>query len=444
MSEFSLHYKSPSTLTEGEGGKSLALSAAVSGGGAPFFQGQLLSPRLTARTLHCLSQMIRQRWYDPSAIAAQRAAMLDPIVTSEGQHLRFEGFSGCRSLYARVDLLPESLNVVSQQPGTTNVDFNQPMCQTLMGINTSDVVSLHVAEDALSLIKQEEVFVEKKVNLPLSWLKGLASIPSMMSCCEVIIEFKQSAIVKIFNQLPRVSSERECYWLIPDANSPRLSRHPTSDAIPITAPRRLLEVSPLIHEAKRLTVAVDPQGSMSLWTFHFIGLRLTVALSPEVWRGFSGEGMALVDLGKHDDPDLPDALLESIGEYSLDELAIKSGSTLPHVRSALNYLAGQGLVGYDFTSDHWFRRSLPGNDKLLAKTNPRQARAQVWVDDGAVSFTESSPAETLATVIMKNGAVHHVRMRHNHCQCTCYWHSTFGNDRGPCSHILAVQIKQRL
>jgi hypothetical protein len=37
---------------------------------------------------------------------AARLAALDPVVTASGDRLRFESFSACNSVYARLDLLP--------------------------------------------------------------------------------------------------------------------------------------------------------------------------------------------------------------------------------------------------------------------------------------------------------------------------------------------------
>jgi hypothetical protein len=51
---------------------------------------------------------VASRFFVPPAMLERILALADPIVTSGGGMLRFEGFSGCRSVYARVDLTPES------------------------------------------------------------------------------------------------------------------------------------------------------------------------------------------------------------------------------------------------------------------------------------------------------------------------------------------------
>ena len=53
--------------------------------------------------------------------------MSDPVVTSGGGLIRFEGFSGCCSAYARLDMNSGSYDGVVVAQGTTNVDFNADM-----------------------------------------------------------------------------------------------------------------------------------------------------------------------------------------------------------------------------------------------------------------------------------------------------------------------------
>ena len=63
--------------------------------------------------------------------AADLAAARDPIITVGDARMRFEGFSQCAGVYARVDVLPDGLLGDIAQPGTTNVDFNAPMLAAL-------------------------------------------------------------------------------------------------------------------------------------------------------------------------------------------------------------------------------------------------------------------------------------------------------------------------
>ena len=78
-----------------------------------FFEGRLLRPRRAAALLRGLMQVVRSKHaLSPAEIGQLRRflANVDPVVTSNEDRLRFEGFSACGSAYARVDLLPSAID----------------------------------------------------------------------------------------------------------------------------------------------------------------------------------------------------------------------------------------------------------------------------------------------------------------------------------------------
>ncbi len=440
MAVVSLKYRAPSVLATEGGASTLALSAGERGKGDPFFQGRVLQPRVTARALGCLSRVVGERWFD-AAVEARRRDM-DPIVTSGDGLLRFEGFSGCRSLYARVDLLPHGLETLHQSHGTTNVDFNQPMRTALHRIRDEDSLSLAVDENAFVLVHGEEAILERKVDLPLAWIKGLASIPVISSTCETVSELTGPAIIALFRSLPTTGRGRDTHWLHTGGRGARIARTPATDAIRLTGAKRLLALQELTHHAEKLTIATNPARDLSLWTLHFKGLRITLALSPEVWRGFSGEGSALADLGRSSNPDLEEALAGYCETgFDADEAAIALGVPLPEIRTSLAVLASQGRLGFDHTAQRWFPRDLPGSAALVRKSNPRLAKAEAWVEAGAVSIEADSRGKIRGKVSVTEDQFHHVALEPDgDARCTCFWFGKFGLARGQCSHILAVRL----
>src|SRR5688572_16894518 len=107
--EHTYRYPFASALRPGKGGAEVQL--ATSGGVAEspyFFQGQLRQPRLTAQLLRTLTKVVAARFFTPPAMLNRILRAKDPVVTSGGGLLRFEGFSACCSAYARVDLSPEA------------------------------------------------------------------------------------------------------------------------------------------------------------------------------------------------------------------------------------------------------------------------------------------------------------------------------------------------
>ena len=135
--EQSYLYATASTVTAEGGQASLSLSTSGGRDAHPhFFTGFLGAPRQTAQALLVVSEVARTRYYEPPGMVRARLLAADPVVTSNVDRLRFESFSACAGVYARLDLEPSLLDGAFATWGTTNVDFNPPMRAALSGIAT--------------------------------------------------------------------------------------------------------------------------------------------------------------------------------------------------------------------------------------------------------------------------------------------------------------------
>ena len=90
-----------------------------------FFTGFPARPEVFAAGLLAVADVAATTYADFGQ--AQRLANLDPVVTASGDRMRFESFSGCNSVHARLDLLPDGIDEGDVGFGTTNVDINQPL-----------------------------------------------------------------------------------------------------------------------------------------------------------------------------------------------------------------------------------------------------------------------------------------------------------------------------
>jgi hypothetical protein len=108
---YEYRYQHASTLEATSGGAYLRL-ATSSDRDEPhphFFQGRLTRPGRAAELLRGLVEVVQSRFYLPPAMLTRILALADPVVTGNGDMLRFEAFSACCGTYGRVDLLPESI-----------------------------------------------------------------------------------------------------------------------------------------------------------------------------------------------------------------------------------------------------------------------------------------------------------------------------------------------
>src|SRR5439155_1371778 len=70
------------------------------------------------------------------------------------------------------------------------------------------------------------------------------------------------------------------------------------DGVCLGGIQRLSALENLAREARRLRIYAEPVTQTSAWELEFPEARFFLVLSPEVWRGFSGEGQILTALAQ--------------------------------------------------------------------------------------------------------------------------------------------------
>ena len=387
-------YVRPSELTFGDGRADLML--ATSGGRTAagpaahpvFFDGFLGHPEQAAAALLAVAKVARTRFYMPPGMVAAILRAADPVVTSNGDRLRFESFSACCGVYARYDALPGSLDGTVLDTGTTNVDFNPPMRDALARIGGLEPLHLQVGEDVVVRTLDAEV-TEKKVPLPERWLKGFAEVQLASATVAPAFEVAASEARRFIRSMPS-SGSRKPVWVVPAGRGLRITTRPTPDAVSLSGLDRLKPLEPLLRFARSLRAYAAPhdsQGATGVWELELDDARLVLALSPESSRGFSGEGGVLWDLADEqssDDADLISALLAFEPRIDIDRLSTESGLSTERVTRALGRLGAAGRVGYDAAEAAYFHRELPYDAERLATMHPRLRDATALVEAGAV------------------------------------------------------------
>jgi hypothetical protein len=293
--DYTYRYPQPSRL-DASGACRLATFAGGEEEHPYFFRGRLARPKRTAELLRGLMQVVGARHHTPAAMLGRILALADPLVTCSDDRLRFEGFSGCCGAYARLDLLPEAVSGETFGRGTTNVDFNQPMLSALATVRPNDDVSLSVGLEEVELATGREAVVEKKVKLPLRWVKGLVEVQACQSRMRLVHELPAVEASRFLRSLPRMNTSRRETWIAPAGRGVRLSQCEVRGAVRVGGLERLRVLERLAPEARVLQIYADDATGASAWSLLFDDSRFHLAISPEVWRGFSGEGQALESL----------------------------------------------------------------------------------------------------------------------------------------------------
>ncbi|WP_430377425.1 SWIM zinc finger domain-containing protein [Streptomyces sp. B1-3] len=444
-------YRRPSVLESAAGGQRLGLE--TSRGATPvgpmdhprFFAGFLTSPQAASAALLAVADVAAARYYQ-----RQLSASLDPVVTGNGDRLRFESFSGCGGVHARLDVLTPGLDGGEVGHGTTNVDVNNPLREALSRIGADDPLHLRVGPEELAVTTLDGPVVEKKVPLPDRWLRGFAEAQVIAAGFDLRAELSAAEAVRFLRALPRggvrgsVGGPR---WVVPAGRGLRPTTRAVPGAVCLPGPERLVALQRVLRHATSLrvygpAVASAAAGPLaSAWEIVLPGMRLTLTLSPDASRGFSGEGGVLDALATEEaagDAELISVLLAWEPRIDVTDLAAAAGLTAERVRAALIHLGTSGRVGYDTAEAAYFHRELPYDAGRVERHNPRLRSARTLLLAGAVTLDGS-----VATVTAEDGHVHRVREAAGVLSCSCLWWAKYWGGRGPCKHALAVRMARR-
>lgn len=403
-----------------------------------FFDGRVRQPRPFGAMLLVLSDVVRTHFWQP------RPPLTDPVVTASPEMLRLEGFSGCCGVYARVDLPADAFDSDITGRGTTNVDFNSAMRAALARLRNSDECRLSVGGDSVTLLRGDEAVVEKKVKLPIRWLKGFSEVQAYQPRLTPARELNTAEARRFLRSLPKGQGMKGVSFVVPSGRSVRLSQRETRGAVRVAGTNRIRVLEPLMAWATRLRIWSDDEAGTSGWEVEFeSGGRFFLMISPELHRGFSGEGQMLHRLASGG----CDAALAHVQDHlawqsHIDsaDIAMKSGLSEGEVEAALAVLGTRGLAGFDVTSGRYFHRQLPFDLDKVEQLQPRLKNARKLLDSGQIRIVKRADAGTVDLLVPGSGADHYVRLRLAGDKCTCPWFSRYQGQRGPCKHILAAHV----
>ena len=407
-----------------------------------FFSGFLTAPQAAAAALLSVADVAAARYYQQVP-----RTWRDPVVTGHGDRLRMESFSGCCGVYARLDVLRDGLDGDDVRHGTTNVDVNDPLREALSRLGHQDPLHLRVGPDELAVTTLDGVTVEKKVPLPERWLRGFAETQVIAAGFDLRAELPAAEAVRFLRSLPRGTrtARSGTRWVVPAGRTLRSTTRPVPGAVCLAGPERLAALHRVLRYATGLRVygpAVTARSAAvsSAWEVALPGMRLTLTLSPDTFRGFSGEGAVLDALATDEgaaDAELLAVLLAWEPRIDPADLAARAGIGVDRVRAALTRLGTAGQVGYDAAEAAYFHRVLPYDADRVERHNPRLKAARALLAAGAVTLEGD-----LATV-RSGGIAYRVRHADGVPSCTCPWWAEYRGGRGPCKHALAVCLARQ-
>ncbi len=402
-----------------------------------FFTGKISNPYIVSRCLITLANVVKSSFI---ITQAQLEAMRDPIVTVGNEQIRFEGFSQCAGVYARVDVTEEGQSEAFIASGTTNVDFNQEMISALGRVSKQSSFVLNVGSNSVEVTTDQSKVIEKKVNLPTRWVKSLTAVQHYMAHSQPYAILNRLQALQLFRSIPKGTVKTD-YYLIKRANKYLFSPMAQKDAMLIGAINSLHLLQPLLPLLTEVKVFAHESGQSSTWQFYFDTVVFSLTLSRDAYRGFSGEGTQLGELMS----DIPEEVIERLNNFSYANqtfsptlLPIRIGKDTKSTGELTSKLSAMGLLGYDLDRGAYFYRQLPFKPSRIMTLNPRLKGAKKLIEKNQVKITFNERGKVEARVA-GTGVEHLIIIDNGVAKCTCQWYSKYQGERGECKHVLAVR-----
>lgn len=430
----------------------LALAPALTPAGIDsnpsFFRGFAAHPQVLARGLLVLADVTSTRYFHYTP-----AALRDPVLSAQGNTLRAECFSACNSVYARLDLSQPGLEGAIGR-GTTNVDIGLALRAALMQISHTDKLHVDIGCGGLTatpvsgageaVVHMGERIHERAVQMPERWVRALGNAAEIHRSMKPVFQLKGAQAQSFVASLPSATGKNQSGWLTPVRTGAKLMPRRTPGAVYASGLNRLSALKRCLTHISAMTFyhlsSEEPGPFMA--EAELPAARLTLSLTAEAWQGYSGEGALLASLAR------PDVLEDagSIAGALCFDAAVEQAQTAnrwsmseSRAKAALAFLAVSGKLGFDAREGAYFHRELPDEPERAWKDNPRLKAARglleqvkktgvhQWVvRSGETEYRVSYPPDKTA----------------KEAKCTCAWYLKHQNQRGPCKHILAVQLKE--
>ena len=167
-------------------------------------------------------------------------------------------------------------------------------------------------------------------------------------------------------------------------------------------------------------------------------------LSPDLDRGFSGEGQALEGLSASDGRQQLLAIRAQLkwqDALSVAELAQAASMDGKAVEKSLSVLGTQGVVGFDLSDQAYFHRELPFAIDAMEKYQGRLEGARELAAKTAGTAVPGAGPDQVFEVLSEDAVYRVTVMVGGEWRCTCPWYGKHRGQRGPCKHLLAVRLQ---
>jgi len=339
--------------------------------------------------------------------------VLDPVITVHPDQVSFEAFSLDESTYGCLSIDMEEFELL-QKPGlgTTNIDFSAKLAKEIERFRTYNEVQLSVNPEGFTVdtgIIPEHM--EKKIDLPETWIKGFNQVSSAATLGGTDIELSPIDIYDICSFLRRhkeQKSPRYMKWILEPKKPVKIVFEPFGKDLTLKAiyngekykeekiwgRRRWLVVEKIIPLTKSFTVRLLGFGMPQFITADLGTMKMTIGFSAwssndwvkgtafNILGGFIGEG----------NYDKVYELMKEKRYLSLDSIYdnLKGDSKVTN-KAGLGMLLKRGEGYFDLINNTVRFRKLCNEPiaKELYETTEMEFKAQEHMREGMDNFSAS-------------------------------------------------------
>jgi hypothetical protein len=415
--------------------------------------------------------------------------VLDPVVSVHPDAVVFEVFSIDESSYGRVTVPTDKLDTFGETVfGTTNVDYSRALADEIRRVRSYRPAYLSVAAEGVSLATGAGERVEKKIDLPPTWVRGFLQVQSASVYPGVDVTLSPTTVAAVFEILQRRREKegpRSLRFRLTPGELPVIVVEPwgveiteaahrfagdAAQEIRLWGRRRLLTMADLMPYADSVHIRLLGTGMPSYWSVSLQGHRFDLGVSGWTKNDWSSAArfdlLAAVAPASEGDVAAARGALEKRLRLTPEELAASSDLPRETATAALQELCRQGMAMFDLVEGHYrWRQLLPFPVPPPDESDQRSRLAARLVATGGVTFRKpgndededesasfgapkdettsrfratvrggESKRERKFDVILDIDADGRVRF----AQCDCAWHKREKLRKGPCAHILAA------
>ncbi len=402
--------------------------------------------------------------------------VLDPVITVHKDQVSFEAFSLDESIYGCLSVAMDEFELL-QKPslGTTNIDFSAKLEKEMQRFRSYTDVTLSVNPEGFT-VDSDVVpeYVEKKIDLPETWIKGFNQVSSAAALSGLTLTLSPADLYDICAFLRKhkaKSSPRYMKWILEPQQRVQVVFEPFGTALTLNAVytgaqrreekiwgrRRWLVAEKLIPLAKAFYVRILGFGMPQFIRADLGTMQMTIGFSSwsandwvkgtafNIMAGFTGQG-CYADVYR---------LLKDRRCLTMEEIhACLPNESIDQVKAGVGMLFRRGEGYFDLEHGcvrfrHLINAPLP---KTLYEVSPIETAVEKYskltFDNMRIRYTPkhefvfttsyleggSLPASETELVIDQDGQITRIN-----CSCKAFKRGA-RNLSEPCAHILALYV----